>query len=230
MMQAEQRSVNRMKKRAPFKMIRLDPMLKPFEDDINLRMDRLAKTEEAILGKYADLSSFANGYMYFGFHRDEQGWVYREWAPGADEMHLVGDFNFWNPTADPMTRIDASGVWEIRLPSDALKHRQRVKVRVTRMGQSFDRIPLYITRAIQDPVDHSFAGQIWAPDTPFVWTDGGYKKRSISPLAIYEAHIGMAQEAERVGTYDEFTDHILPRIKKAGYNAVQLMAVMEHPR
>ena len=219
-----------MKKHPEFKMIRLDPALKPYEGDINMRMERLAKVEETILGKYADLSSFANGYLYFGFHRTDEGWVYREWAPAADEMHLIGDFNFWNRTADPMTKIDPSGIWEIRLKgADALKHKQRVKVHVTRGGESFDRIPLYITRVVQDENDHSFAGQIWAPDVPFKWTDGGYRKRSISPLAIYEAHVGMAQEAERVGTYDEFTDNILPRIKKAGYNAVQLMAIMEHP-
>ena len=219
-----------MKKHAPFKMVRLDPMLKPYEGDIDMRMERLAKLEEAILGKYADLSSFANGYLYFGFHRTEDGWVYREWAPGADEMHLIGDFNFWNRSANPMTRVTPSGVWEIKLNgANALKHGQRVKVCVTRGGQSFDRIPLYITRVVQDERDYSFSGQIWAPDVPFKWTDGGFKKRAIAPLVIYEAHVGMAQEAERVGTYDEFTDNILPRIKKAGYNAVQLMAIMEHP-
>ena len=218
-----------MKKRTELKMIILDPQLKLYEADINMRMERLAATEKAILGKYADLSSFANGYMYFGFHRTEDGWVYREWAPAAEEMHLIGDFNFWNRSADPMTKIDPSGIWEIRLPGqDALRHGQRVKVHVTRAGQSFDRIPLYITRVCQDET-HAFSGQIWDPPTPFQWTDGGYKKRSVSPLVIYEAHVGMAQEEEKIGTYDEFTDNILPRIKKSGYNTVQLMAIMEHP-
>ncbi|MBQ3669635.1 MAG: 1,4-alpha-glucan-branching enzyme, partial [Clostridia bacterium] len=218
-----------MRKRTEFKMITLDPQLRAYESDINMRMERLAATEKAILGKYADLSSFANGYLYFGFHRTEDGWVYREWAPAAEEMHLIGDFNFWNRTANPMTRITEGGVWEIKFKGkDALKHGQRVKVCVKHNGQSFDRIPLYITKVCQDE-NHNFSGQIWDPATPFHWTDGGYRKRSVSPLTIYEAHIGMAQEEERIGTYDEFTDNILPRIKQTGYNTVQLMAIMEHP-
>ena len=152
-----------MKKRTELKMITLDPQLKLYEADINMRMEHLAATEKAILGKYADLSSFANGYMYFGFHRTDDGWVYREWAPAADEMHLIGDFNFWNRSADPMTKIDPSGIWEIRLPGqDALRHGQRVKVHVTHAGQSFDRIPLYNTKVCQDKT-HAFSGQIWDP-------------------------------------------------------------------
>ncbi|MCR4622202.1 MAG: 1,4-alpha-glucan-branching enzyme [Clostridiales bacterium] len=219
-----------MKTRSELKMIRLDEALKPFEADINMRMERLAQVEKSILGKYSDLSDFANGYMYFGFHQTDDGWVYREWAPAATQMHLIGDFNFWNRDANPMRKIDPSGVWEIFLPGkDLLKHGQRVKVAVTNGSRTFDRIPLYITRVVQDPVDNSFSGQIWHPDTPFEWTDGGYKRRKVAPLTIYEAHIGMATENERIGTYDEFTDNILPRIKKDGYNTVQLMAIMQHP-
>ena len=219
-----------MRTRSELKMIRLDEGLRPYESDISMRMEKLAQVEKTILGKYADLSDFANGYMYFGFHQTEDGWVYREWAPAATQMHLIGDFNFWNRDANPMQKIDPSGVWEIFLPGkDALKHGQRVKVAVTNGSRTFDRIPLYITRVIQDPNDNSFAGQIWQPEKPFVWTDGGYKKRKISPLTIYEAHVGMATEAERIGTYDEFTELMLPRIKSEGYNTVQLMAIMQHP-
>ena len=212
------------------KIMKIDPWLQNYASDIRLRMDRHAEVRRALLGDHADLTSFANGYMYYGIHRTETGWVYREWAPGADEMHLIGDFNEWNRESHPMRRVDAGGTWEILLDgADALKHGQRVKVQVTHEGQRFDRIPLYIHKVIQDPSDLSFAGQVWEPEKPFPWTDGGYGRRKIAPLAIYEAHIGMATEDGCIGTYDEFTQNILPRIQKDGYNAVQLMAIMEHP-
>ena len=210
--------------------MKIDPWLQNYASDIRLRMDRHAEVRRALLGDHADLTSFANGYMYYGIHRTETGWVYREWAPGADEMYLIGDFNEWNRESHPMRRVDAGGTWEILLDgADALKHGQRVKVQVTHEGQRFDRIPLYIHKVIQDPSDRSFAGQVWEPEKPFPWTDGGYGRRKIAPLAIYEAHIGMATEDGCIGTYDEFTQNILPRIQKDGYNAVQLMAIMEHP-
>jgi len=212
------------------KIMKIDPWLQNYASDIRLRMDRHAEVRRALLGDHADLTSFANGYMYYGIHRTETGWVYREWAPGADEMHLIGDFNEWNRESHPMRRVDAGGTWEILLDgADALKHGQRVKVQVTHEGQRFDRIPLYIHKVIQDPSDRSFAGQVWEPEKPFPWTDGGYGRRKIAPLVIYEAHIGMATEDGCIGTYDEFTQNILPRIQKDGYNAIQLMAIMEHP-
>jgi len=219
-----------MRKTSEYKIMSLDPMLKDYKDDINLRMERLASVSKTLLGSGADLSSFANGYMYYGIHRTETGWIYREWAPGADEMHLIGDFNNWNRVSHPMKKVSAGGVWELELEgADALSHGQQVKVQVTRKGQKFDRIPLYIRRVVQNKQDYSFNGQIWEPEEPFAWTDGGYGKRKVAPLNIYESHIGMAQEEEKVGSYDEFTEKILPRIKKAGYNAVQLMAIQEHP-
>ncbi len=212
------------------KIMKIDPWLQNYASDIRLRMDRHAEVRRTLLGDLADLTSFANGYMYYGIHRTETGWVYREWAPGADEMHLIGDFNEWNRESHPMRRVDAGGTWEILLEgADALKHGQRVKVQVTHEGQRFDRIPLYIRKVIQDPSDHSFAGQVWEPEKPFPWTDGGYGRRKVAPLAIYEAHVGMATEDGCIGSYDEFTQNILPRIQRDGYNAVQLMAIMEHP-
>ncbi len=212
------------------KIMKIDPWLQNYASDIRLRMNRHAAVRRELLGERADLTSFANGYIYYGIHRTETGWVYREWAPAADAMHFIGDFNGWNRESHPMRRIDAGGTWEIELAGeDALKHGQRVKVMVTHAGESFDRIPAYIRKVCQDPADMSFNGQVWEPEKPFRWTDGGYGRRKVSPLIIYEAHIGMAQESGKIGTYNEFTENVLPRIQKTGYNAVQLMAVMEHP-
>ena len=218
-----------MKKERPYKIMNVDPWLKPYARDIALRMDRHAQIRKTLLGQSKDLAELANGHLFYGFHRTEGGWVYREWAPGASAMHLIGDFNGWNRESHPMARIEG-GAWEIHLQGqDALQHGQRVKVQVTSGGKRMDRIPLYIRRVIQEKETATFSGQIWAPKRAFRWTDGSYARRKISPLYIYEAHIGMAQEEARVGTYREFADLILPRIKADGYNTLQLMAIMEHP-
>ena len=216
-------------RKTPYRILTLDPLLKPYAADVALRMERNAAVRKQLLGDSAALSAFANGYLYYGFHRTQAGWVFREWAPGADAIHLIGDFNDWNRASHPLRRLDG-GVWEIELSgADALKHGQHVKLQITRGGRSFDRIPAYIRYTVQDPLTHQLTGVIWAPERPFQWTDGGYGRKKISPLMIYEAHIGMAQEREGIGTYREFADFNLERIKSLGYNAVQLMAVMEHP-
>lgn len=212
-----------------YKITELDPWLEKYADDIALRMWHFNETRFALLDYKTDLSSFANGYMFFGFARTNYGWVYREWAPGADAMHLIGDFNNWNRGSHPMTRLD-NGVWEIKLEGhDALQHGQKVKVQVTRNGRSFDRIPLYMTRVVQDKATRGFVGEIWAPEKPFRWTDKDFKPKKSEQLLIYEAHVGMAQEEGRIGTYREFADYIIPRIVKDGYTAIQLMAIQEHP-
>ena len=221
--------MKRASRKTPYRILTLDPLLKPYAADVALRMERNAAVRKQLLGDSAALSAFANGYLYYGFHRTQTGWVFREWAPGADAIHLIGDFNDWNRASHPLRRLDG-GVWEIELSgADALKHGQHVKLQITRGSRSFDRIPAYIRYTVQDPLTHQLTGVIWAPERPFQWTDGGYGRKKISPLMIYEAHIGMAQEREGIGTYREFADFNLDRIKALGYNAVQLMAVMEHP-
>lgn len=213
----------------PYKILSIDPWLKPYYRDIDLRMQRNTEVRRQLIGDAADLTSFANGYMYFGFNRTEDGWVYREWLPGADEVHLIGDFNDWNRSSHPLTQTEG-GCWEIHLSgADALQHGQRVKIQVRRGKDTFDRIPAYIRRVVQDPLTKQFSGQIWAPPKRFFWTDGSYKKRKLTTPMIYEAHIGMAQEKEGIGSYREFADFNLDRIVELGYNTIQLMAIQEHP-
>lgn len=208
----------------------IDPWLTPFEADLDERASRFERTKKSLLGGTdGSLVDFANGYMYYGFHRTEKGWVYREWAPGADEMHLIGDFNGWNATSHPMKRLNG-GDWEIELGGEqALTHMSLVKVRVTRGGQSADRIPLYARRVVQSKQDNSFSAEIWSPEKPYEWHDADFRPDAGTPPLIYEAHVGMAAEEERIGTYVEFAQQMLPRIKRDGYNTVQLMAIMQHP-
>ena len=207
-----------------------DPSLCAFENDVNERMNRYKNKKKELLAKGQKLSDFANGHHYFGFHKVKGGWVYREWAPAAKAMHLVGDFNNWDHSAHPMTALD-NGVWELQIKGvRTLKHLSRVKVAVTAQdGSVQDRIPLYATYVKQDKETNGFNAVIWNPRTEFEWTDKRFSPKKNVPPIIYESHVGMATEEERVGTYLEFMRDMLPRIKKDGYNTVQLMAIMEHP-
>ena len=211
------------------KIIEDDPNLSAFESDLNERVRHFKQRKKELLAPGQTLTEFASGHLYYGFHKVKGGWVYREWAPGATAMHLIGEFNNWDRTSHPMKAV-GDGNWEIMIPGvRTLRHRSKVKVAVTSARGTEDRIPLYATYVVQDEKTHNFSAAIWNPRKEFEWTDGKFRPKKNVPPLIYEAHVGMATEEERVGTYLEFMRDVLPRIKKDGYNTVQLMAVMEHP-
>ena len=208
------------------KILRYDPWLKPYENDLKLRMSALEEKLKVLLPSGESLDDFATGHLYFGFHKTRDGWFYREWAPGAEKMYLTGDFCHWDRYAYPMERKE-NGVFEMFLPgADTLRSGMRVRAIVMHNGQELERIPLYATRVVQNETDHSWDAVIHEMQ-PFSWTDGDFKPKK--QLFIYECHIGMAQEEGKVGTYREFTENVLPRIKALGYNTLQIMAIMEHP-
>ena len=208
-------------------LIKYDPLLKQYQKDLDLRMERYEAKRRALLEGGQSLEDFASGYLYYGFHKTDNGWYYREWAPGADQMYLTGDFCNWDKRAWPMEKKE-NGVFELFLPGqDALKDGQRVMAVVIRGGMEMERIPLYAKRVVQDPATIEWNAVIYDPEAPFVWSDAGFVPEK--NLYIYECHIGMAQEEGKVGSYDEFRENVLPRIKALGYNTIQIMAIMEHP-
>jgi len=212
-----------------YRIIKIDPYLAPFEKDIDLRMNAYKEKRASLLKKGESLSDFANAHHYFGFHRENGGWVYREWAPGAESMYLTGDFCDWKPREHKMTALpDEYGIFEIHLKGkNALKAGQKVQTIVIHQGRELRRIPLYATRVVQDPVTNLWCAEIEETMAPYPWTDDGFAPAK-NPL-IYECHIGMASEEYKVASYKEFADNILPRIKSLGYNTIQIMAIMEHP-
>ena len=210
-----------------YRILELNPQLIPFSDNIDLRMNLYRNTKNRLLTAGQDLKDFANGHNFYGFHHVEGGWYYREWAPSADQLYLEGEFNNWNPTSHPMKRLDGEN-WELYLPGDdALWHGCKVKTVVDYHGSRTDHLPLYIRRVIQNKSNNTFDAEVVDDRRAFPWTDQDFVGED--QLYIYEAHVGMAQEEGRIGTYREFATKVLPRIKKAGYNTVQLMAIMEHP-
>ena len=210
-------------------IIKNDPWLEPYADAINGRHQHAIAKEKELVGK-GDLSGFASGYLYFGLHRTDKGWTFREWAPNATAIYMIGDFNGWKES--PKYRLKKvrgkNGNWEISLPADALSHGDLYKLMVHWEGGCGERIPAWANRVVQDDETKIFSAQVWNPEKPYK-----FKKKvfvpNVSPLMIYECHIGMAQDAEKVGTYNEFRENVLPRVAKDGYNCIQIMAIQEHP-
>ena len=208
------------------KIFKYDPNLKAFEADFDLRKANYEKKRAELLQNAPTLAAFANGHLYYGFHKTADGWYYREWAPAAEAMYLTGDFCGWDRHAHPMNKLE-NGVFELFLPGrDSLRDGQKIMTIVVHNGQELDRIPLYANYVSQDPQTTAWTAEISDPEA-FTWTDGGFVPEK--KLFIYECHIGMAQEEGKIGSYREFMEFTLPRIKALGYNTLQIMAIMQHP-
>ena len=210
-----------------YRIFEFNPQLIPYEKDIELRMELYLKTKKRLLAKGQSLNDFANAHNYYGFHHVKGGWYYREWAPSAQQLYLEGEFNDWKKTSHPLTKLEG-GNWEVFLEGDdSLWDGCKVKVVVDTKFERTERFPLYTKRVVRDPVSLVFDAVVVDDKKTFKWTDKKFKGEN--ELYIYEAHVGMAQEEARIGTYIEFADKILPTVKQAGYNTIQLMAIMEHP-
>jgi 1,4-alpha-glucan branching enzyme len=204
----------------------IDPWLDPFKDIIEARLTYLGDREALITGGNS-LTDFANGHHWYGLHRTAGGWVFREHATNATAISLIGTFNDWREDDRYRLHRTGDGDWVIELDETMLSHGDLYKMAVRWEGGSGERIPAYATRTVQDDITKIFSAQVWHPEQ-------GYLMRHTAPppppsLLVYETHVGMASEEERTGTYREFTENVLPRIRSLGYNTVQLMAVQEHP-
>ena len=210
-----------------YRLLELNPQLQNFAGDIDLRMFLYRATKNRILTEGQTLNDFANAHDYYGFHHVKGGWYYREWAPNAYQLYLEGEFNNWNKTSHPLTSL-GNGDWELYLEGDdALWDGCKVKTVVDANLTRTEHLPLYTRRAVQNKTDNSFECEVIDDAKVFQWTDADFVAED--QLYIYEAHVGMAQEEGRVGTYKEFADITLKHVKDAGYNTIQLMAIMEHP-
>ena len=209
-------------------IIKNDPWLEPFAKAIEGRHLHAIAKEKELVGKKS-LSEFAGGYLYYGLHFESPEWVFREWAPNAKEIYLIGDFSDWKPTARyKLKRLRGTGNWEIRLPKDALHHGDLYKMLVRWNGGEGERIPAWANRVVQDDQTKIFSAQVWNPAKPYKFKKKVFNP-NVGPLMIYECHVGMAQDAEKVGTYNEFRENVLPRVAAEGYNCIQIMAIQEHP-
>lgn len=205
-----------------------DSFLLPHRAEILRRIGHCQQKYERITQKgHRSLEKFAMYHKEFGLHRLNSGWIFREWAPNATAIHIIGEMTQWQ--IDPefcLERKTADGVWEASFPLGAFFHKALYRLVVTWKGGRGDRLPTAVTRVVQDPDSLIFNGQVWEPESPYMWR---HSSPDPADLFIYETHVGMAQETWGVGTFKEFETRVLPRIKTAGYTAIQIMAVQEHP-
>lgn len=204
-----------------------DPLLLPYLSIIRGRHQHFIDTLRIVQGDASRLADACNSHLYYGLHRNNTEWVLREWAPNATAIFLLCDSNDWQKNNHySFTKLNDQD-WELRLPSNILRHEMLYKLLVEWEGGSGERIPSHTTRAVQDDYTKVFSAQVWCPDHPYHWQHPR-PKAAPHPL-IYEAHIGMSTEHQRVSTFVEFRLYVLPRIAALGYNTIQLMAIQEHP-
>ena len=230
---ATRKAPARTKKAAPavnhIKLVKNDPWLEPFEEAIKGRHEYALHKLNRLTRNTGKLSEFADGHLYFGLHRTPRQWVLREWAPNATAIYMIGEFNDWKEDeAYALKRIPGTDNWELKLPAKALHHEQLYKLSMHWQGGQGERIPAWCRRVVQDEETKIFSAQVWNPEQPYEWKKPKFTPAK-APLLIYECHIGMAQDAEKVGTYNEFRENVLPRVIKEGYNCIQIMAIAEHP-
>ena len=205
-----------------------DPWLNPFKDVIDSRIAKCLSKEKHLTGN-GNLESFAMGHFYYGLHFNEGSWILREWAPNAKTIFVTGNFTMWKEKDEfRLKKINQNGDWEIIMPGHLLNHGDLYKLSVHWNGGKGERIPSYASRVVQDDKTKIFSAQVWQPEQQYKWNINDFQADRTAPV-IYEAHIGMATAEEKTGTYREFTEKVLPKIKKSGYNTIQLMAIQEHP-
>lgn len=224
------------------KIYKLDPLLEPYKEVIDGRHRRILAFRDKLTGRSAAapeerLSDHINNHLYYGLHKEEDGsWVLREWAPNANRIFLIGEFNNWKRTTAYALKPVGYGNWELRLDKFFLHHGLLYKFFIEWPGGGGERIPSYCTRLVQDPVTKVFSAQVWDPEEAYSWknpwtgdgTTAGKRLSRPHPL-IYECHIGMSSEERKVSSFNEFRENILPRVKKLGYDTIQIMALQEHP-
>lgn len=214
------------------KIVERDPYLQPYEGALQARLNYALRREQELTGGEA-LHDWASGYLYFGLHFTGKEWVLREWAPNATAIYLKGDCNQWSKREEWRLQPLENGVWEGRWPKEWLQHGQLFKLLVEWQGGYGERIPSYANRVVQDDYTKLFSAQVWLPAQPAQSTKPVKPAKPAikpgDPLFIYECHIGMAGDQERVSTYEEFRQNVLPRVQQLGYNCLQIMAVQEHP-
>lgn len=211
------------------KLIKNDPWLEPFKDLIIGRYNNVLNKEAELTQKgNQTLSEFASGHLFYGLNRTSNGWTFREWAPNAVRMYIIGTFNNWEEREEYALQLIGNGNWEIKLVPNALSHGDLYKLKIYWRDGQGERIPAWAKRVVQDSDSKIFSAQVWNTSQNFKFINNKFVPNT-DPLLIYECHIGMSQQEEKVGTYNEFRENVLPRIAKAGYNCIQIMAIQEHP-
>ncbi len=173
-------------------------------------------------------------YDYLGLHIEGAFAVFRVWAPNAEMVFVVGDFNDWQ-SVHPMTRATEGGVWELALSSDLVSEGDCYKYKIISSGRELLKSDPYGVSAELPPDTASVVTSI----DGYSWRDRGWLnyraskggKMQSEPMNIYEVHLGSWKRHED-GTYYSYAElaaELAPYVKQMGYTHVELLPVMEHP-
>ena len=205
-----------------------------------------SKKKASSTGFISDLDCYLFGagthydiYQKLGAHprtyKGKEGIYFAVWAPHAKEVHLVGDFNNWNPEANAMERISESGIWEIFSPGMKLGELYKFAI-TTQYGKSLYKADPFSFSEEYRPGTASVTADIQG----FSWTDSAWiEKRTQAdvqklPMSIYEVHLGSWRKRDRPEkdgyyTYTEAAHELAAYVKEMGYTHVELMGIAEHP-
>ncbi|KRX26342.1 1,4-alpha-glucan-branching enzyme [Trichinella nelsoni] len=218
-----------MSDRPPFlnNLLQLDGYLKNYENEICRRYGEFKRLVMQINKEEGGLDKFSRGYEKFGVVvTPENGVFCQEWAPGADGLFLIGDFNNWDRTAHPYDRKDF-GKWELYIPPNAdgscpIPHKSVLKIMVAKDGGFCDKISPWATYVCCPSDSIVYHHVFYNPPQKYKFLYN--KPEKPVALRIYECHIGISSPEGKVASYVYFTNNIIPRIVKQGYNAIQVMA------
>lgn len=213
-------------------LLKVDPYLHDFQDEISRRygvfLDYQRRIEEC-----GGMEAFTTSYKEFGLNVQPDNSVKcLEWAPAAERLSLIGDFNKWDQNAN-VYKKEEHGKWSLVIPANAdgscpIPHNSVIKIAVTRNGQTNFKLSPWATYVTcPHPKETVIYHQnFWNPPERYTFKEA--RPARPASLRIYEAHVGISSHEGKINTYRAFADEVLPRIKGQGYNAIQLMAVMEH--
>jgi 1,4-alpha-glucan branching enzyme len=195
-----------------------------------------------VLGDY-DLYLFGEGnhnriYDKLGAHPmrigSADGVHFAVWAPNAERVSVVGDFNGWDGRVHPMRSLGPSGVWEMFLPAARRGDRYKFEIRA-RNGEILQKVDPFAFACEVPPQSAAIVSTLEYEWQDHQWMEGrpGFACWLTGPMAVYEVHLGswarVPEEGDRYLTYRELADRLIPYVKEMGYTHIELLPVMEHP-
>lgn len=207
-------------------LVKLDPYLETHEDTIIQRNLNFQKKIAEIERDYGDFDKFCHWHSELGFHIEKNHYIFREWAPNAQEMFLIGECNNWKESNNFKFKKKDFGIWELKIDKKIFKNKKLYRYLIKWPGGQGERMPSVATKTHQDSQTFIFSAVI--DDETYCWEVENFKTEIKKPL-IYETHVGMSSEKQGITSFVEFQKNVLPRIIESGYNTLQLMALAEHP-
>ena len=173
-------------------------------------------------------------HEYLGVHKQPDGYIFRVWAPNADSIWLVGDFNFWSESI-PMHKVTTGGVWEASLAEGRAEAGQKYKFKIYGGGRVQYKADPYARAAGKVPETAS----VIPSDESYEWRDGGWMSYRAKfardfyskPMNIYEIHASSWKRHEDGAPlgYAELARELAPYVKQMGYTHIELMPMNEYP-